>query len=122
MNTKKLIAIYSILIGLAVIGMWTVILLTREIPEGKLELSFHLYAEFAMAIICIVSGFMMLGNKKFSRLTNMGGLGMVTYSTINAAGYYGQREDKPMMVLFIVLAVLTITAICGHYYIRGKKD
>lgn len=118
---KNYIAIYSILIGLAVIGMWAVILTSKELPEGKLELAFHLYAEFAMAVICLVSGVMMLRNKKFSRLTNMGGLGMVTYSTINAAGYYGQKGDQGMMVLFIVLAVLTILAISGHYVIRKNR-
>jgi heme A synthase len=63
---KNYIAIYSILIGLAVIGMWAVILTGQKLPEGNLELAFHLYAEFAMAVICLVSGVMMLRNKKFS--------------------------------------------------------
>ena len=119
---KNYIAIYSILLGLAVIGMWAMILATQELPEGKLELAFHLYAEFAMAVICLVSGVMMLKGMKFARMTNMGGLGMVTYSTINAAGYYGQKDDKPMMTLFIVLAILTIGAICLHYVVRKKNN
>ena len=115
---KKLISIYSILIGIAVIGMWIMILTSQPVPEGKIELSFHLYAEFAMAVVLLVSGVMLYSGKKFSRMTNMGGLGMLVYSTINAAGYYGQKGDNGMMIMFIVLAVLSIGAICGHYYGR----
>jgi hypothetical protein len=118
MHLKKLISFYSILIGIAVIGMWIVILVTQPVAEGVIELSFHLYSEFAMAVVLLVSGVMMLYSKKFARMTNMGGLGMLVYSTINAAGYYGEKGDQDMMVMFMVLAVLSIGAICGHYYGR----
>jgi hypothetical protein len=121
MNLKPLISIYSILIGLAVIAMWAVILLTQHLQEGKVALGFHLYSEFSMAVICLVSGVMLLKNMKFARETNMAGLAMVVYSTLNAAGYYGQKGETAMMVMFIALAVLSIAAICGHYY-RVKSE
>jgi len=73
-------------------------------------------SEFAMAVICLVSGIMLLKNMKFARMTNMAGLAMVVFSTINAAGYYGQKGETPMMVMFIVMAVVSIAVICGHYY------
>lgn len=117
MNQKirKTIGIYSILLGISVIATWAVILPSGTIAEGRIELGFHLYAEFAMAVICLVSGVMLLNNRPFAVETNMGGLGMVTYSVLNAAGYYGERGETSAMIVFIILFVLTVTAISLHY-------
>ncbi len=119
---KKAIAFFSILTGISVIAMWTVLLINRTPEEGIIALGFHLYAEFAMAVVLLVSGFMLFGNKRFSVETNMGGLGMMVYSTLNAAGYYGQKGEQSMMVMFIILFVLAVLAICGHYYSKKNKQ
>ncbi len=119
---KKIIAIYSFILGIAVIVMWINILLTQDLPEGMLELGFHLYAEFAMAIICLVSAVMLWRNKRFAVETNMGGLGMAVYSVVNAAGYYAQRGGNQIMILFIIIFVLTVLAICGHYFSKPARD
>ena len=113
------IAIYSIFIGIAVIGMWTMILLTENIAEGRIEMGFHLYSEFSMAILCLVSGFMLLRGRKFARETNIGSQAMVIYSVINAAGYYGQRGDTAMMAMFIMIGLFSVGAVCGHYFLAG---
>jgi len=39
----------------------------------------------------------------------------VIYSVLNAAGYYGERGDTAMMVMFIVLLLLTISALVLHF-------
>lgn len=87
------------------------ILLTETPPEGKTELSFHLFSEFLMALLCLVSGFLLLKNKPISKLLNVLGLGMVIYSVLNAAGYYGEKNEIPIMIMFIVLLILTSIAI-----------
>src|SRR5512133_1297993 len=107
----RIVAYYSIFIGISVIAMWIMILLTETPPEGKTELSFHLFSEFLMALLCLVSGILLLRNNPISRLLNILGLGMVIYSVLNAAGYYGEKNENPMMILFIVLLVLTTIAI-----------
>lgn len=107
----RIVAYYSIFIGISVIAMWIMILLTETPPEGKTELSFHIFSEFLMALLCLVSGILLLRNKPISRLLNILGLGMVIYSVINAAGYYGEKSETPMMIMFIVLLILTIIAI-----------
>jgi hypothetical protein len=106
---------FSIVMGIAILVSWTLILLQGSLPEGKIELGFHLYAEFAVAVICLVSGIMLLKDKPYATETNMGGLGMLVYSVLNAAGYYGQQGDKGMTAVFIGLFVLSVTAICLHY-------
>ena len=110
----KIIAYYSIFIGVSVITMWTMILLTETPKEGKTELSFHLFSEFLMALLCLASGILLLRKKLISRLLNILGLGMVIYSVLNAAGYYGEKNEIPMMIMFIVLLVLTSVAIFLH--------
>lgn len=103
----KIIAIYSIFIGISVISMWGVILSGQVVPEGPIEMSFHLFSEFLMAVLCIVSGILMLKRKAVGRLLNIAGLSMVIYSVLNAAGYYGEKGETPMLVMFGVLFVFT---------------
>jgi len=111
----KFIAYYSIFIGISVIAMWTMILL-KEIPrEGKTELAFHLFSEFLMALLCLVSGIFILRQKPICRRLNISGLGMVVYSVLNAAGYYGEKNEIPMMMMFILLLILTSVAIFFHF-------
>ena len=106
----RIVAYYSIFIGISVIAMWIMILLTENPAEGKTELSFHIFSEFLMALLCLVSGILLLKNKPKGRLLNILGLGMVIYSVINAAGYYGEKSETLMMIMFIVLLILTIIA------------
>jgi len=115
---RKIIGYYSISIGLAVLLMWTMILLNENIPEGKIEISYHLFSEFLMAIICIISGILVLVNAKIGRLLNILGLGMVFYSVLNAAGYYGERDNILMTVMFS--AVFIFTAIVVFMNLRAK--
>jgi lipopolysaccharide export LptBFGC system permease protein LptF len=108
---RKIVSYYSIIIGFAVILMWTMILLKKEIPEGKTELLYHLSSEFLMAVLCLISGILWLSNRRIGKSLNILGLGMVIYSVLNAAGYYGERDNIPMMVMFSILFILTIIAV-----------
>jgi hypothetical protein len=108
---RRIVSYYSIFVGLAVILMWTVILLRQEIPEGKIEMFYHLFSEFLMAILCVVSGILFLFNYKIAKLLNILGLGMVIYSVLNAAGYYSERENVPMILMFTILFLLTTFAV-----------
>ena len=46
---ERIIAAYSLFLGVSVLGLWTLILITGEIPEGPLEFTFHLISEILMA-------------------------------------------------------------------------
>lgn len=118
---KKAIAAFSIVTGLSVIGMWTSLLISGAATEGPVALGFHLYSEFAMAIVLLVSGIMMFGSRKDAAITNMGGLGMLVYSALNAAGYFGQKGDTGMMAFFIVIFCLAVSSICIHYLLIKKQ-
>ncbi len=112
--TNKVIGYYSVIIGVSVIAMWVFILLNESLPEGKTELTFHLFSEFMMAFCCLISGLFLLKKKLNGKLLNVLGLGMMIYSVLNAAGYYGERGDIPMMILFFGIFILTLAAVFFH--------
>jgi membrane protein implicated in regulation of membrane protease activity len=112
---NRIIGIYSLVLGIAIIGMWLVILSGATLPEGRTELSFHLASEFLMATFCIVSGILVLRRKHPGRLFNMAALGMMIYSVLNAAGYYGERGEKAAMIMFIVVAFLSLVVFMLHF-------
>lgn len=111
----KIFGYYSIFIGIAVIVMWTMILLIQTPPEGTTELAFHLLSEFLMALLCLFSGILILKNKPIGKFLNVLGLGMVIYSVLNAAGYYGESNELQILLLFIVLLILTSLAIITNF-------
>lgn len=112
---KKISAIYSIIMGISVMGMWCIILLTQGTPEGQFEITFHLISEFLMAILLITGGYIFLRLKNNGRKILMVAHGMLIYSVLNAAGYYGQRENIGMtsmfFSIFIVSSVLLVLVI-----------
>jgi len=110
----RIIGYFSVIVGISVIGMWAMILSSGNLPEGKTEISFHLASEFLMALLCLISGILLLRGKSAGKILNITALGMVVYSVINAAGYYGERDNPAMMLMFIVLLLLTVTALIMH--------
>lgn len=117
----KLIGGYSILLGLSVIIMWIQIIMNESIPEGKTEMSFHLFSEFLMALLCLLSGFLLIRQKPKGQITNATAHAMALYSLINAIGYYAERNEKNMVVLFIILAIVSFIILFYHLFISNFK-
>lgn len=111
----KIVGWYSAGIGISVITMWIFILADGSQQEGMIQLSFHLVSEFIMALLCIYSGILLIKGRRTGIPFNLLALGMVTYSVLNAAGYYGGKDEKPMLTLFVLLFVLTVSAIVLHF-------
>lgn len=86
----------------------------RISSRGRTELSFHLFSEFLMASVCIVGGILLLRKNSLGKPVTSIGLGMVLYSVLNAAGYYGELGNTPMMIMFIFLFVLSMVALLNN--------
>ncbi len=119
---NKIIGTYSLVIGICIIAMWLLILRGSSLPEGRMELSFHLSSEFLMATFCIVSGILVLRRRYPGRLLNMAALGMLIYSVLNAAGYYGEREETPMMIMLIVITVTSLVIFRLHFPAEKERE
>ena len=107
----KFIAFYSLLLGTAMLGLWSLILSTGEIPEGRTEFSFHLVSEFLMALACMGAGILVLIHHRSGWGLALAAHGMVAYSVLNAAGYYAQRGERMLPVVFVILFVISLTII-----------
>ncbi len=120
-------------LGVAVVMMWTMILSRETIQEGDTEMSFHLGSEFLMACLCVGSGICLIRGNCLSRgawlsrgakpvnglrraiLANLVGHSMVVYSVINAAGFYAERGEGSMVLIFMVLLVLSVSVLVIHF-------
>lgn len=114
---KKVAAFFSIFTGVSVLGMWCMIILSRGIKEGPIEISFHLVSEFIMAILLLIGGIGLLRDRIYGQKVFLISNGMLIYSVLNAAGYYGQRSDLIMSgmftAFFIVSSVFVVIGLVG---------
>jgi hypothetical protein len=104
-------SIYIIIIGIAMLSMWIFLLIKREVPElttKPTQIFFHLIAELSTSIMLIIGGIGLIMDQSWGIPLFFISIGMAIYSTINAAGFYGQLKDWPM---FIVLIVFTIVSL-----------
>jgi hypothetical protein len=119
MNTRKIAAIYSIIIGIAMIGMWLSLIATNQVLEINIEpirISYHLIGEFLTAIILLIGGFGLFTNRGWGFHVFLISMGMLLYTVIVSAGYYGQQGDMIMVGMFTILQVLTILFIGLSFY------
>ena len=104
-------SVYIILIGIAMLCMWLLLLIKREVPDLKTkptQIFFHLIAEFLTSIMLIIGGVGYLMNQPWGVALFFIAVGMVIYSTINAAGFYGQLKDWPMFITLIVFTFISL--------------
>ncbi|MFW9940625.1 MAG: hypothetical protein ACFFFT_06260 [Candidatus Thorarchaeota archaeon] len=104
-------SIYTIIIGIAMLCMWIFLLGKREVPDlttKPTQISFHLIAEFLTSIMLLIGGFGLFTEQSWGTAIFYIAIGMVIYSTINAAGFYGQLKDWPMFIMLIVFTIISL--------------
>jgi len=104
-------SIYIIIIGIAMLSMWIFLLGKREVPElttKPTQIYFHLVAELLTSITLIIGGIGLIMNQSWGVALFFISIGMAIYSTINAAGFYGQLKDWPMFIVLIVFTIISL--------------
>jgi hypothetical protein len=104
-------SIYIIIIGIAMLIMWIFLLGKREVPELKTkptQIYFHLVAELLTSFALIIGGIGLIMNQSWGVALFFISIGMAIYSTINAAGFYGQLKDWPMFIFLIVFTIISL--------------
>lgn len=120
-KVKKVGAIYSILIGVCMIGMWVMFYFTDGIPEidtKPIELSMHILAELVTAVLLIIGGFSIFINKQRGIHIYLLSMGMLLYTLIMSPGYFLQKGEYGLAIMFAVFIVLAIIFI----YLILKKE
>ena len=104
-----------LLVGVAIIGLWGVLISGQRVPEltqGLPSIRFHIGAELVTATPLVASGaWLLFGGGPEARLVAVAALGATAYSTINSPGYYADRGNRSVVVMFGVLFLLVLTAI-----------
>ena len=119
MNIKRIAAIYSIIIGIAMIGMWLSLIATNQVPEINTEpirITYHLIGELLTAILLLIGGFGLFTNRGWGFHVFLISMGMLMYTVIVSAGYYGQKNDMIMVGMFTIFQVLTVLFIGLSFY------
>jgi len=106
MKIKTMAAIYSILIGVSIIGMWTILYITGSIPEFDTEpmrIGMHLVAEIATGIILILGGYGLLRNKRWGYNIYLISMGMLIYTLLVSPGYYAEKGEFVFVIMFAIM-------------------
>ena len=95
-------------IGVGIVGLWAMLLQTKQVPELKTEpvaIKFHMTAEMTMGILSLMSGVFLLIGFSWAPHFFILGQGLVIYAVINSAGYYGQKKQWPFVMMFGVILI-----------------
>jgi hypothetical protein len=117
----RALAWFHLVIGASVIGVWTLLLATGQVPEltaGQVDIWFHLAAELLLAGLSLGAGVALLRRSHSGPLLSGLALGALLYSAVNSAGYYAEAGDAAMVAMFGVVALAGVAA--GRWwYLRG---
>lgn len=120
MNIERVSGIYSFLIGFSIALIWLILFvgggdedMAVSLRTTPIEMGTHIAAELITASVLIAAGLGLLKGQSWSRKWFFFGTGLLTYSVISAAGFYGQRGDLAIAGVFgtifisaIILSVL----------------
>jgi hypothetical protein len=107
-------SVYAILVGIGMIGQWSVSLARGRVPEVKTEpfrIAFHLAGEFLTAVALIAGGLGTLTSASWGRPAYLVATGMLLYTVIVSPGYFAQKREWPMVAMFAVLLVLALVSL-----------
>jgi len=114
MNKRRASAIFTIFVGLLMMGMWSMLTLTNQVPyldTPQMEIKLHILTEMLTAVMLIIGGVSVLRN--YEKLTNLHYVsqGMLIYSIINSSGYYIDLGELMMAVMFGFLLLGTVISL-----------
>jgi len=109
------IVIYCILTGVSIVAFWINLfskkqLLSSRFPQKKVEVVYHVAAEFLTAILLMGSAAGFILGFSWSRVLLPVSLGMLLYAQINGPGFYAGQENSGMVRVFYVTAIFTAIA------------
>jgi len=118
---RKFSAGFAIFVGISMIGLWTMLLLTSQVPEletSPFSIAFHLVAEIFTAFLLIIGGIMVYRKHLLGEKIYLISVGMLLYTVINSSGYYAQSGDWGFVVMFAILFILTVMIITRFLSIK----
>lgn len=108
----------SLGLGAGILGLWTMLLVTKQVPEIRRRdraVYFHISAETATGIALVAAGGSAIfeGGARWTLGLLAAALGAVLYSTINSPGYYAQQRKWGAVAMFGGLALIAGAALAA---------
>jgi hypothetical protein len=107
-------AIFSILVGVGMIGQWTLAYVKQQIPEletERIRILFHIAAELITALVLIAGGIGLLCCVEWGVPLYLIAIGMLCYTAIVSPGYFAQQGQWGWLGLFSVLLILALISV-----------
>jgi hypothetical protein len=104
-------ALYCILTGVLMVGQWIFFIAKGQVPEWKTQpyrIGLHLAAEFFTAGALVIAGLGLLGSTAWGPSIAFFALGALFYTLIQSPGYFAQRREWPMVIMFAALMIFTL--------------
>jgi len=123
MKLRKTIAIYSIFVGMAMLGIWIVQLITGQAPElqtAPIEIAMAITADWLTAIMLLVVGVGLLSKRNWAYKLYLFALGMLIYSVLISSGYFGQLGNTIFVILFAVLFILSALFVISNIFQKSN--
>ena len=128
MKFRRAAAMYSIIVGFAMIGIWIMLLVTRQDPQLQTELQTMPFAigmaitsDFLTAAVLLAGGFGLIMNHEWAVKVFLLSMGFLFYSIVNAAGLYGQRGDFAFIGMFAVIFILAVIFTVSSFYRESER-
>ena len=118
----KTLGVFSILMGLTMIGWWSMLLATDQMPElttAPLTAALHLAAEFLTALSLLTGGIGTLRGTWWAQSVSTLSLGMLLYAVVQASGYSADHGQTGLVVVF-ASSMLAILAFMAHITTRQR--
>lgn len=123
MNWEKVVAVYALVVGVAILGLWTMLVATQQVIELRTEpfsMFTHLVAEGLTAVALVGAGIGLLRDEEWAQPLCLVAFGMLLYTVINSAGYYAQLGEVGVMLVFSTMALTTVAAL-GWTLLDARK-
>jgi hypothetical protein len=107
----KLPALFSIAVGVSMLGQWTMFIVTGQVPEFETEpiaIAFAILADGLTALALIFAGTVMLMNKAWARNAYLIAAGMLFYTLVISTGYFAQNGTWIIVAMFGVILVFGV--------------
>ncbi|TCT16069.1 hypothetical protein EDC18_10285 [Natranaerovirga pectinivora] len=124
MKQEKMASIFSIGMGISMLGMWMMFYITGNIPELEskpIELGMHLLAEIATAIILIIGGIGVIKSKHWGVHIYFISMGMLLYTIPNSAGYFLENKEYGLVIMFGIFLVASLIFLVSMLRIANGR-
>lgn len=111
---NRLIVIYTMFIGLSMVGLWIMLLITGQVPElstTPFTAVTHISAELTTGFLLLLTGLGLIRNRMWANRMLPFSLGMLLYAVVQAIGYYIDHLSIIFILFFGVLIILTTLSI-----------